>query len=156
MRRDVAFDETGRTGSTKGLHGDLQHDGDSSRSGSGKPKATPTATPRSTRTLTPSLSGDGCQRGRSKQAPMTPHVQAAVDAPMLVTDALAEGEDASSDEIQEVGILPIPVTCPAAMVGHGRSDRKRSNHEGRREGQDALDGAGPVATAQDSQGGIEP
>lgn len=59
VRRDLAFDEVAPTTSTKEVHWDLQHDGETNRSCGGTPPATPTMSPKSTPTLRPSSSGGG-------------------------------------------------------------------------------------------------
>lgn len=71
-----------------------------------EPQATPRGTPTSTPTLTRSSSGGSGRGGRSGQAPVTPDVQAAIDAAMQLTGALAEDGDASSEDEQEVRRYP--------------------------------------------------
>lgn len=105
-RRDVVVDEAEQSTPTKGVHwSQALTDTTAGDDGSG-PVVTPTHTPQPTPTLTPSSSTSSGGSGRG--APVTPDVQAAIDAARLVTGQLAEDEGGTSSEGEEDAVTRYP------------------------------------------------
>lgn len=99
VRRDVAFDEA-TISAHKEIHWGGVPDVQAVQANGSLPRGTPTGTPRGTPAATPSSPSSGSS-GRT-QAPITPDVQAAIDAAKLLTGALAEGDDGppENNEVQ--------------------------------------------------------
>lgn len=99
VRRDVVFDEAIIVPQPKEIH---WADGTATEEGqpvADQPQRSPTSSSRNTPTLTPSSSGGSRQRRGT--APVTPDVQAAIDAARMLNGAMAE-ENGSSTEEDEV------------------------------------------------------
>lgn len=100
LRRDVAFDEATNASTQKEVHWGGVADAEASPANGGLSRSAPTSAPRDAATTIPSSPETSNSHG--EQAPVTPDVQAAIDAAKLLTGALAEDDDssASEDEVQ--------------------------------------------------------
>nr|BAG74297.1 polyprotein [Neopyropia yezoensis] len=115
-RRDVVVEEAESAAPAKRVHWSQALTGAPSGEDGGAQEATPVPTPQPTPTPTPSTSTSSTDRGGG--APVTPDVQAAIDAARLVTGQLAEdGRESTSEEEDEVTRYPGRARLPPVRFG---------------------------------------
>lgn len=124
VRRDVAFDEAPTAISSREVRWADDVGADETQLVADVPRHSYTPSGRGTPTLTPSSSGGSSRRMGT--APVTPDVQAAIDAARMVTGAMADEEGSSSeaDEIEE----RYPTRTRAAPRRYGQSGGSASTN----------------------------